>query len=386
MFHFKISVIIPYKQRLHNLRLALQALANQTLPRSDFEVVIGAMEYCDDYMALCREFSSRINIVSVVTADPFEIPKARNLGMRQARGQVCLQMDADTLLASDALEKLFTEHFAFGQAICVVGQVLGYGNNNDGDVATVEDVTYDQYVAKLTELREGQGQAMDLRRQVDHVIPWSFAWTGFIALPRATVEENSLFFDESFRGWGVDDLEWGFRISESRTPIVLSRDLFALHLPHVRDTNSNRKSEIENYRRFLRKWPRLDVELACAMGDIAANSLLHELNKEIDYAFDSARPSVVSARRNGSDVLVIGVPLSEERLKAPVALLDQLAVTEVLPLVGLALPFADDAFNECEVLEPAFGLSQKYLNLIRQEAKRVARNSPVWSLGANGKS
>jgi glycosyltransferase involved in cell wall biosynthesis len=371
----KISVIIPYKQRLRNLRLALQALANQTLPCSDFEVVIGAMEYCTDYLALCQEFSSRINIVSVVTSDAFEIPKARNLGMRQARAQVCLQMDADTLLAPDALEKLFTEHFAFGQNICVVGQVLGYGNNNDGDVVAVEHLTYDQCMAKLEDLKEGPNKTVDLRRQVDHLIPWSFAWTGFIALPHAIVDEYDLFFDESFRGWGVDDLEWGFRISKSGTPIVLSSDLFALHLPHIRDAPSNRKFEIENYRRFLRKWPRRDVELACAVGDIDANSLLHDLNSEIDGVFGLTHPGVIRGRRDGSDVLIIGAGLLGERLEAPYALFDQLVPVETLPLVGIALPFADHTFDECVILPQALELSERYSGLIRDEAKRVARKT-----------
>ena len=43
MNKFKISVCIPYKQRLENLKIVFEALVNQTMPSSEFEVIIGAM-------------------------------------------------------------------------------------------------------------------------------------------------------------------------------------------------------------------------------------------------------------------------------------------------------------------------------------------------------
>ena len=72
----------------------------------------------------------------------------------------------------------------------------------------------------------------DPRFRVEHNIPWAFAWTGLIALPAAAVAADQLYFDESFRGWGNDDLEWGYRVCASGIPIVLRPDVYGLHLPH----------------------------------------------------------------------------------------------------------------------------------------------------------
>ena len=89
--HF--SIVIPYKQRLDNIRLCFESLAEQTLDSSQFEVLVGAMEYSPEYVALCREFTGRLTIVSVLSDAPWQITHARNLAMRQASGQVMVQLD-----------------------------------------------------------------------------------------------------------------------------------------------------------------------------------------------------------------------------------------------------------------------------------------------------
>jgi glycosyltransferase involved in cell wall biosynthesis len=367
----KLSVAIPYKQRLDNLRLAFEGLARQTMDPAEFEVVVGAMEYSMDYVALCQEYVDRINIVSVLSAEPFEIPHARNLAMRQASGRVVLQMDADTLLPADALDNLWDRHFSFGQNVCVVGQVVGYGNNQDGDVLSVDVLPYEEYLPRLAEVAASRGASEDPRFQAHHVIPWAFAWTGLVALPLVTVRAHDLFFDQSFRGWGVDDLEWAYRVCESGIPIVLREDVYALHLPHVRDSVANSLTEKGNYRRFLRKWPRSDVELAHAFGDVAANSMYLRYIGELSRLAGGSGRTLGSLRtaEGGVDVLTLGVVLDADlRPVDPVP-----AGAEVSRLVGLALPDDDRSFGECRLLPPATALPQPYAAVLLAEAERVAK-------------
>src|SRR5271155_4586503 len=91
----KLSVCIPYKARLDNLKITLEALAQQTLAADDFEVIIGAMEYSTDLIAAVAAYCDRLNVVTVCSAREFHIPHARNLAMRNATGEVVVQMDAD---------------------------------------------------------------------------------------------------------------------------------------------------------------------------------------------------------------------------------------------------------------------------------------------------
>jgi glycosyltransferase involved in cell wall biosynthesis len=371
----KLSLCIPYRQRLDNLRLTFGALSRQLMAQSDFEVVIGAMEYSTDYIDLCREFSDHLNIVSVVTNRDFHIPQARNLAMRQARGEVIVQMDADTFLPPEGLRTLYDRHFAFGQDICVVGQVVGYGNNEDGDVSAIEIRPYESYVAALAELVASPGWPTDQRFRAVHVIPWAFGWTGLIALRRSTVAEHDLFFDEEFRGWGVDDLEWSYRICATGTPIVLAPDVYALHLPHVRDSAANRATEERNYRRFLRKWQTPDVELSHAFGDVAANGLFLEYSAELAKINAAGPIGSLRGRIGGRDVVLTGAPLDASSPAGAelLARFDDRASVERLTLIGLALPYDDKSVDECQLLPALSGFSAKFQRAARAEAERVAK-------------
>ena len=210
------------------------------------------------------------------------------------------------------------------------------------------------------------------------MIPWAFGWTGLIALPLATVRKHDLFFDEDFRGWGVDDLEWSYRICASGTPIVLRPDVCALHLPHPRDMAANRRTEARNFRRLLRKWPGPDVELATAFGDFDANGLYLGFMQELRLAAGGSGHSLATLRGRcrGREILVAGAVLDAQRHLVEAELLtrfDDRNEVEVLPLVGLALPYADENVDECRLLPSLARFSAKYAEAIRAELGRVSR-------------
>ena len=374
----KVTVAIPYKARLENLTIALNALCDQSMDRSEFEVVVGAMEYATEYVDACRHFADRLDIVSVMSARDFNIPTARNLAMRHASGRIVVQMDADTLLPPDALRNLYDRYFSFGQNVCIVGQVVGYGNNNDGDVEVVEHVPYEEHRRRLLEMGQPTGDARDARFKVEHRIPWAFVWTGLVALPMETVRRHDLFFDETFWGWGVDDLEWGFRICASGTPIVLREDVHAIHLPHVRDAAANRVTERANFRRFLRKWPRADVELTHAFNDMEANELYPGFVREVrDVSGGPDRSlAVVAGAVGGADVLVVGATVDDQLRVDPeaAACFAGGAINEILPLAGIGIPYDDKTVDECRILPRATAFSGRYWTTITAEADRVAKH------------
>lgn len=383
MSDIKLSIAIPYKRRLENIRIAFEGLASQTMHHSEFEVLVGAMEYSEEYVGTCREFADRLNIVSVMSSADFEAGRARNLAMRQASGEVIVLMDADILLATDALETLYTRYFSSGQSICIVGQVVGYGNNRDGDVASVELLPHSHYAQALYGMRDCARVPRDPRFHVPHVLPWALAWTGLIALPARTIRDNGLYFSEEFQGWGVEDSEWGYRINQHGIPIVLKEDVYGLHLPHARDTQANFVKARKNWRRFLRKWPSKDVELAAAFGDVDANRLFGEFQSELDAirAGDATELGIIKGRVGENSVIIIGAELDEEqRVSEPslLGLFDSQVDIDVLPLVGICLPYEDASIDDIRVLEPVKNLSQKYWESVAAEIGRVS-GKPVGS-------
>ena len=199
-----------------------------------------------------------------------------------------------------------------------------------------------------------------------------------IAIPLEIVRKKNLYFDETFQGWGVDDLEWSYRICKSGTPIILREDVRALHLPHARDPEANKKTETQNYHRFLAKWPSPDVELSHAFGDVCANSLYFEYMADRRKVLDTLEGTlgIVRGTASGRSILFVGVELNESHqiLNPEITRqFDTCEAIETLPLVGMAIPYQDNEIDDCRILEPISRFSDKYANAVYKEVNRVVK-------------
>ncbi|MEV5957057.1 glycosyltransferase [Streptomyces sp. NPDC051987] len=384
MDDLKFSVVIPYKQRLDNIRLVLSALAEQTMDRSRFEVLIGAMEYSPEFVALCAEFTDRLTLRATLSADDWNLCRARNLVLSQARGQVTLVLDADMVLPTRFLENLYERHYAHGQNVCVVGQMIGYDDVVETDVEQVEVLPFGHYREVLAGLEARDHVVLDDRWDPRNAsafarFPWVYARGGLVAVPTATVREHGLTYDEGFQGWGPEDQEWALRVALTGTPILLGQEVYGLHLPHLRSLTDNGRTAQRNNRYYLAKWPRLELELALSFGWEETARVLPEVRRELDAAAADFGPGralgVVAGTADGRSLLVVGAAVDPAtRTPAPdvAALFDARTEPTVLPLAGFALPQADGEIDECHVLPAVARLSARYRDAVLREAERVA--------------
>ncbi|GJF30447.1 hypothetical protein KNE206_31470 [Kitasatospora sp. NE20-6] len=390
----KFSVVIPYKQRLDNIGLAFAALADQTLDRSDIEVVVGALEYAPEYTALCREYADRLRIVTVTADVPWNLSHARNLAVAQATGEVLVFLDADMMLPPGCLENLYTRHYAHRQNVCIAGGMIGYDDVAERDIDTVTALPYSHYRTILAQLEQTDVSGMDERwspayRSPIARFPWVYARGGFLALPAATLRRHGLHFDEGFDGWGPEDQEWGLRVAATGTPVLLPQDVYGVHLPHARDISANGVTAGVNNKYYLAKWPRLDLELALAFGWLEADRIYQEVERELAAAAGGEGRALGAVRGtvNGTDVLLLGVvtadgvPLPSPDLDA---LDDTRALPAVLPLAGFGLPHPDGSVEECRILPPVAALGARYRDAILREAERVARKVTAPAGAARG--
>jgi glycosyltransferase involved in cell wall biosynthesis len=375
----KFSIVIPYRRRLDNIRVVFESLARQTMEPSRFEVIVGAIEYSEEFVKLCTEFTDRLTIVTVMSMGEWNVCRARNLAMRQASGQVVVILDADMAIPPALLERLSGEYFAQGREICVLGRAAGYDDMlTKSDIPSASTLRFGHYRELLSELERNGGVVEDLRDDlVDPPLPWTLVWGGLVALPAALVARHGLTFDEGFTGWGAEDQELGYRIQAAGIPIELAKDIYGLHLPHKRDIAFQEEFSKVNQRYFLTKWSSLEVESWLRFTWHEVNLIYRNIQEEVTRcAGGSGRMLGVAWRIvEGNEVLVVGAVLDEEH-----RLIDQEVTAifhggsprEVLPLAGFALPYDDLQFHECHVMPPAYRLSERYREAVLAEAGRVA--------------
>lgn len=105
----QISVVIPTYDRSDALRLTLQALAAQTLPLDAFEVILVDDGSTEDLqrMIVAENLPFPLRFFQQTHRGP---AAARNLGAREARGDVLLFLDSDMIAAPELLSRHLESH------------------------------------------------------------------------------------------------------------------------------------------------------------------------------------------------------------------------------------------------------------------------------------
>jgi hypothetical protein len=187
-------------------------------------------------------------------------------------------------------------------------------------------------------------------------LPWAFCWSGNIGISRDTIERSNLYFDESFNGWGGEDLEWAYRAHLAGARIEFLPEAWGVHLPHERNVGDQIASEQENFRRLLALHPCFDVEMVVWLNDLEANS-----------RYEKIVSAVTQAR--GSRPLRIMTNEDEIRFGADEAL----PGGTTLNLLGVATPFPAGSFDKVSIAPWMRRLPSDIRDALGKEAARVCR-------------
>ncbi|MFZ2025618.1 MAG: glycosyltransferase [Microgenomates group bacterium] len=101
------SVIIPALNEEKFLPKLLESLSHQHF--TDFEVIVVDGKSKDKTVAVASTYIGKVPNLSVVVADHASLPYQRNIGADAATGGWLVFIDADTVLYSYTLERLYTQ-------------------------------------------------------------------------------------------------------------------------------------------------------------------------------------------------------------------------------------------------------------------------------------
>ena len=235
----KISVVIPTYNRKELLKKSLEALANQTLDRKAFEVIVVDDGGSDNSETLCASYKQRLNIRYYWQPDKgFRAGKARNIGITAAEGKYIVFTDAGVLLHQDALSlHLKLHHESLMPAVCV-GYVYGF-EAAESMMADISSFVSADNVSGAIEKLEAM-KALDIRQnQYDEFgynigswpAPFDIFWTCHVSAEKKELMKAGLF-DENFNSWGGEDVDMGVRLFMQNNRFIVNRLLCSIHFPH----------------------------------------------------------------------------------------------------------------------------------------------------------
>jgi glycosyltransferase involved in cell wall biosynthesis len=207
--------VVAARNGAHQLPILFEALSQQTLPESEFEVIVVDDASSDETSAVIEASG----IARAVRSDePLGLPRARNVGIREAAGDLIALTDADTVPDRTWLE-------------------LGVARMDE----TGADILSGGVSIPLD--RPSIAALLDAMNWLDpeRCVAGGFALGANIWTRRATFERWGLFREDG-TPYGHDDAEWGKRATRGGARLVYAQDVHLTHPARARMRQVRRKA------------------------------------------------------------------------------------------------------------------------------------------------
>lgn len=291
-----VSVVVPSYNNRDALELTLASFNFQTYPSDRYEVIVVDDGSSDDTEELVNSFEASYSLRYFRQRNAGR-SKARNVGIRMAKGEIVILNDADGIPVPDFITQHTRYHQSSKPIVVIGGKYDLLARWQDGMPTRYLDKLlnvsghFEELRKKVKCAQQGQPTSFvekkDLQpdfervkryvfRKSHHnwdevyeaysevlngfVIPWILLVTINVSAPKALLMKVGLF-DESFVGWGLEDTEIGYRLHQYGATFVYNEAAANYHQVHPNDAARRWKEHARNYIRFCEKHPTLEVFL-----------------------------------------------------------------------------------------------------------------------------
>jgi glycosyltransferase involved in cell wall biosynthesis/GT2 family glycosyltransferase len=244
-----VSVVIPTRNRRASLLRTLRALANQTLSKNEYEVVVvndGSTDGTDEAVAgFAAPFAVR-----TVPSHGRGRAAACNAGARAARGTLLVLLDDDMEPGEAFLESHLREQ-VYGSRRGVIGAVPVSLGASETPVVRYIGEKFNRHLEKL--------------ERSDYRVTFRDFYSGNFSIPRDLFLQVG-GFDEEFRIYGNEDGDLALRLLHAGVEIRYSRDAVARQ-HYEKDFAALARDNVAKGRTAVllsRKWPATRSQLRFA--------------------------------------------------------------------------------------------------------------------------
>lgn len=206
-----ISVVIPVHNAAQTLDECLQAICRSNYP--DYEVLVVDDASTDNTVSVAKRYSCRV----ISLPENVGAARAKNVGAKEAKGDIILFTDADVVLQPDTLY-IIAAHFqdpTVAGVVGLLGEKLRYSNFSSHFKNLWMHYTYKRLAASK-DAEQGVG-----------------VFLTSIAAIRKEIFEQMGGFDPNYRGASVtEDIEFGQRLLSAGHKIRLDNRLAVEHLKY----------------------------------------------------------------------------------------------------------------------------------------------------------
>ncbi len=197
-----ISVIVPSYNAASTIKACLEGLLAQSLPRSNYEVIVVDDGSTDETKALVGDYAVRL------IAQPHQGPAAaRNRGVAEAQGEIMLFTDADCAPSENWIVEMVKPF----DDDAVIGVKGAYLTAQEGIVPRFVQCEYEERYKRMA-----------TQQKIDFIDTYAAGYRRKVFL-----EEGG--FDVRYPGASVEDQEFSFRLAEKGYKMVFTPQAVVYH-------------------------------------------------------------------------------------------------------------------------------------------------------------
>lgn len=274
----ELSVVIPTYNRLETLERVIPALLASDLDPSRYEILVADSNSSDGTREFLAGLSAKHPNLRHLPGPYTGRAMARNAGIDAASGEIVLFTDSDILASPDLLSLHLRRHRT-RLPVAVVG-------------TEIQVKSYEEYEL----LREHPELRRPLHPPTRKRLSWLYFLTGNASVRRSDLIRAGRF-DESFTGYGHEDLELGYRLQKLGVRIVYEPGAVNYHWQYIPYAEQKDKMRLAGRStvRFYRKHPELTVQAFLGMTPVSL--LVHDVIGRMPQVLD--RLDSAAAARDG---------------------------------------------------------------------------------------
>lgn len=207
----KVSIVIPTFNRCISVSRALAALASQTFPHDEFEVIVSIDGSEDGTKEMVDAFKADFSLRSIWNPNSGRAA-ACNKAILETIGDILISLDDDMEPSPDLIAVHYAAH-QYNMKIGVIGAVPIVVDESSTHIVRYIGAKFNSHLKKISE----PGYKIRV---------WDF-YSGNFSISRGNMFEIGLF-NEDFVIYGNEDVELAHRLLESGINIVYSPDAYCI--------------------------------------------------------------------------------------------------------------------------------------------------------------
>lgn len=207
----KVSVVIPTKNRSALVADAIDRIESQSVPRELYEVIVIDNDSADDTRSILEQKARRYSNFRFGLQEKPGAAATRNAGLRMAKNEIILFIDDDVQAEPRLIQAHLDCHLKNPGASVIGSVTIPWGDTTEPFLRYLRDHRI------LNPYTPSKGP-----------IDFAYYHTCNVSTPSNVLLKVG-GFNESFRIYGMEDIELGYRLERAGSQMVFSPEAKAVH-------------------------------------------------------------------------------------------------------------------------------------------------------------